>query len=84
MPSAIRLCERAKMPTAICTVVRTMLTATLTQVLREAATERPWTGELLDESRAGIYTCGACNAELFVAGTKFDSTAYEFGVRHNF
>lgn len=42
-------------------------------VLREAATERPWTGELLDEERAGIYTCGACNAELFVSGTKFDS-----------
>ncbi|MEL4317410.1 peptide-methionine (R)-S-oxide reductase MsrB [Leifsonia sp. YIM 134122] len=43
------------------------------QVLREAATERPWTGELLDEERGGIYTCGACSAELFKSGTKFDS-----------
>ena len=42
-------------------------------VLRQAGTERAWTGELLDESRAGIYTCGACNAELFKSGTKFDS-----------
>lgn len=42
-------------------------------VLRQAATERPWTGELLDEERAGIYSCGACNAELFKSGTKFDS-----------
>jgi peptide-methionine (R)-S-oxide reductase len=42
-------------------------------VLRQAATERPWTGELLDEERAGIYTCAACNAELFKSGTKFDS-----------
>ena len=42
-------------------------------VLREAATERAWTGELLDEGRAGLYTCGACNAELFKSGTKFDS-----------
>ena len=42
-------------------------------VLRNAATERPWTGELLDEERAGLYTCGACNAELFRSGTKFDS-----------
>lgn len=43
------------------------------QVLRGAATERAWTGELLDESRAGLYTCAACNAELFKSGTKFDS-----------
>ena len=42
-------------------------------VLRESATERAWTGELLDESRAGLYTCGACGAELFKSGTKFDS-----------
>ncbi|MGO2746397.1 peptide-methionine (R)-S-oxide reductase MsrB [Microbacterium sp.] len=42
-------------------------------VLRTAATERAWTGELLDEARAGLYTCGACNAELFKSGTKFDS-----------
>lgn len=42
-------------------------------VLRNAATERPWTGELLDESRSGLYTCGACDAELFRSSTKFDS-----------
>lgn len=42
-------------------------------VLREAATERAWTGELLDEKREGVYNCGACGAELFKAGTKFDS-----------
>lgn len=42
-------------------------------VLRQAATERPWTGELLDEKRDGLYTCKACGNELFKAGTKFDS-----------
>ncbi|GAA2045828.1 peptide-methionine (R)-S-oxide reductase MsrB [Agromyces tropicus] len=42
-------------------------------VLRDAATERPWTGELLDEERAGVYACAACGNELFKSGTKFDS-----------
>lgn len=42
-------------------------------VLRTAATERAWTGELLDEERAGLYACGACGAELFRSDTKFDS-----------
>ena len=42
-------------------------------VLRQAATETPFTGELLEEARAGLYTCGACGNELFESGTKFDS-----------
>ncbi|GAA4377929.1 peptide-methionine (R)-S-oxide reductase MsrB [Agromyces bauzanensis] len=42
-------------------------------VLRDATTERPWSGELLDEERAGVYACAACGAELFKSGTKFDS-----------
>jgi len=42
-------------------------------VLRKAGTERAWSGELLDEGRAGVYTCAACDAELFKSGTKFDS-----------
>jgi peptide-methionine (R)-S-oxide reductase len=52
---------------------RAKLNADEFAVLRESATERAWSGELLDESRAGLYTCKACGNELFAAGTKFDS-----------
>lgn len=52
---------------------RERLSAEEYAVLREAATERPWSGALLDEERAGLYACKACGSELFKSGTKFDS-----------
>ena len=52
---------------------RQILGADRFAILRQAATERPWTGELLDEHRSGTYSCAACDAELFPAETKFDS-----------
>ena len=43
------------------------------QVLREAATERPWSGALLDEHRDGLFRCKACDAPLFKSTAKFES-----------
>jgi peptide-methionine (R)-S-oxide reductase len=42
-------------------------------ILRQAATEAPWSGELLVNHEDGVYRCGACNAELFRSDAKFES-----------
>ena len=42
-------------------------------ILRQAATEPAWSGELLIDHGGGVYRCGACGAELFRSDTKYDS-----------
>lgn len=42
-------------------------------VLREEATERPFTSPLNKEKRAGIFACRGCGQPLFSSTHKFDS-----------
>jgi len=52
---------------------RKRLTAQEYQVLRKAATERPYSSPLDKEKRAGTFVCAGCNQSLFSSKTKFDS-----------
>jgi peptide-methionine (R)-S-oxide reductase len=42
-------------------------------ILRQAGTERPYTGELLDEKRPGTYFSAGCDVPLFRSEQKYDS-----------
>lgn len=50
-----------------------LLTPEQFNVLRKKGTERPFSGKYYKHSEDGLYTCGACGAELFRSDTKYDS-----------
>lgn len=52
---------------------RAQLTAEEYTVLREKGTERAFTGDLLENKKAGFYTCAGCELPLFDSTTKFKS-----------
>jgi peptide-methionine (R)-S-oxide reductase len=52
---------------------RSGLTPEQYRVLRQQATERPFSGEYATSKEPGVYRCAGCGAELFDSETKFDS-----------
>jgi len=52
---------------------RKLLTPDQYAVLRQSATERPYSSPLLHEQRRGTFACAGCDLDLFASTTKFDS-----------
>jgi peptide-methionine (R)-S-oxide reductase len=52
---------------------RTLLNPMQYQVTRQAATERPFTGQHWDRFDEGQYRCVGCGEVLFASETKFDA-----------
>jgi peptide-methionine (R)-S-oxide reductase len=52
---------------------RKLLTPNQYAVLRQSATERPFTSPLLHEEGRGNFACAGCDLDLFSSTTKFDS-----------
>jgi len=42
-------------------------------VLKDGATETPFSGKLLDNKEKGVYSCAGCGAALFSSDAKYDS-----------
>ncbi|MBL4850998.1 MAG: peptide-methionine (R)-S-oxide reductase MsrB [Gammaproteobacteria bacterium] len=42
-------------------------------VLRKEGTERPWSSDLNDEKREGMFVCAGCDLPLFESAKKYDS-----------
>lgn len=50
------------------------LTEAEKRVLLEKGTERPFSGELLENTRSGMYVCKQCNAPLYRSDDKFNAS----------
>lgn len=82
MKVTVRLLDESGSPTAPLDVDRIersddewrgRLTPEQYRIARGKGTEAPFCGTLLDNKKAGTYTCICCELPLFSSGAKFDS-----------
>ena len=52
---------------------KAILSPDVFHITREAGTERPWTGALLNEKRVGTFSCICCKTPLFRSDAKYNS-----------
>ena len=52
---------------------RAKLSADQFAILRQEATERPFTSPLLENKQHGLYACAGCDTPVYSSETKFDS-----------
>ncbi len=55
------------------TMIFNKLTADEEKIILHKGTERPYTGEYLNNKETGLYTCRRCDAPLYQSDAKFDS-----------
>lgn len=73
MPAAASETEKTFEVTKSTQEWKSILTPKQYGVLREEATERPFTSKHNDEKRAGIFHCHGCDLPVYDISTKFDS-----------
>ncbi len=52
---------------------REQLSSEQYRILRQAGTERAFTGPFWNSKEKGVYHCAGCGEKLFISDTKFDS-----------
>jgi len=72
-PEALRILNREGQVAHSKAEWQSLLSQEQYRVLREEATERPWSSPLNEEKRPGTFTCAGCGSPLFGMSAKYNS-----------
>jgi peptide-methionine (R)-S-oxide reductase len=65
--------DLTRLPAAELVTLANKLSPEEQRVILHQGTERPFCGTLLNNKKAGVYSCKLCGLPLFKSGTKFES-----------